>query len=213
MTGLKVTHVVTQSSTTFKRGEATGTNPGAAKSVPPGTGVTLLISSGQPRKGVPDVRGESQSAATSQLTSAGFNVDPTTETSSSVTAGNVISQDPSGGVQATVGSTVTVVVAAAPATVNVPSVTGDPTGSAFSALQSAGFHVVRETQDVSKPSQNNTVISQSPQSGSSQKKGSTVTIVVGHYVAPSSSSSSSTTTTSRSPTTATSPTTSTNNAP
>ena len=192
--GLKVTHVVTQSSTTFKAGEATGTNPGAARSVPPGTGVTLLVSSGPPQKAVPDVVGESQSAATSQLTSAGFNVDPTTQTSSSATAGNVISQDPSGSAQATVGSTVKIVVAAAPATVNVPSVTGDPTGSAFSALQSAGFHVVRQTQDVSKPDQNNTVISQSPPGGSSQKKGSTVTIVVGHYVPSSSSSSSSTTT-------------------
>jgi eukaryotic-like serine/threonine-protein kinase len=210
--GLKVTHVVTQSSTSFKAGEATGTNPGAAKSVPPGTGVTLLVSSGQPQKSVPDVRGDSQSAATSQLTSAGFNVDPTSETSSSVTAGNVISQDPSGGAQATVGSTVKIVVAAAPATVNVPSVTGDPTGSAFSALQSAGFHVVRDFQDVTKASQNNTVISQSPLGGSSQKKGSTVTIVVGHYVASSSSSSSSTTTSSSS-STPTTPTTSTNKAP
>jgi eukaryotic-like serine/threonine-protein kinase len=214
--GLKVTDVVTQSSTSFKAGEATGTNPGAARSVPPGTGVTLLISSGQPQKAVPDVRGESQSAATSQLTGAGFNVNPTTQTSSSATAGNVISQNPAGGAQATAGSTVTIVVAAAPATVNVPSVTGDPTGSAFSALQSAGFHVVRETQDVSKPSQSNRVISQSPPGGSSQKKGSTVTIVVGHYVPSSSSSSSSTTTTSSSSSsssTPTTPTTSTNKAP
>jgi beta-lactam-binding protein with PASTA domain/predicted Ser/Thr protein kinase len=214
--GLKVTHVVTQSSPTFKTGEATGTNPGAAKSVPPGTGVTLLVSSGQPQKAVPDVRGESQSAATSQLTGAGFNVNPTTQTSSSATAGNVISQDPAGGAQATAGSTVTIVVAAAPATVNVPSVTGDPTGSAFSALQSAGFHVVRQTRDVSDSSKNNEVISQSPPGGSSQKKGSTVTIVVGHYVPSSSSSSSSSTTTttisksSSTPTTPTTPTTSTN---
>ncbi|HEY5164608.1 MAG TPA: Stk1 family PASTA domain-containing Ser/Thr kinase [Acidimicrobiia bacterium] len=213
--GLKVTHVVTQSSPTFKTGEATGTNPGAAKSVPPGTGVTLLVSSGQPQKAVPDVRGESQSAATSQLTGAGFNVNPTTQTSSSATAGNVISQDPAGGAQATAGSTVTIVVAAAPATVNVPSVTGDPTGSAFSALQSAGFHVVRQTRDVSDSSKNNEVISQSPPGGSSQKKGSTVTIVVGHYVPSSSSSSSSsssttTTTTSKSSSTPTTPTTSTN---
>jgi beta-lactam-binding protein with PASTA domain len=157
---------------------------------------------------VPDVRGESQSAATSQLTGDGFTVNPTTETSSSATAGNVISQDPAGGAQATAGSSVTIVVAAAPATVNVPSVTGDPTDSAFSALESAGFHVVRQNRDVSDPSKNNAVISQSPPGGSSQKKGSTVTIVVGHYVA-SSSSSSSTTTTTTSSKSSTTPTTST----
>ncbi len=205
--GLKVTHVVTQSSSTFKAGEATGTNPGAARSVPPGTGVTLLVSSGQPLKTVPDVTGLSQSAATSQLTSAGFNVDPSTQTSSSATAGDVISQDPAGGHQAAAGSTVKIVVAAAPPTVNVPSVTGDPTGSAFSALQAAGFHVVRTSQDVSDRTQNNVVISQDPPAHSSQKKGSTVTIVVGHYVPGSSSSSSSSTTTSSSSTPTTSTTT------
>jgi eukaryotic-like serine/threonine-protein kinase len=209
--GLKVAHVITQSSSRFNAGEAAGTNPGAAKSVPPGTGVTLIVSSGQPRNNVPDVRGESQSAATSQLTAAGFNVDPSTQTSGSVTAGDVISQDPGAGQPATVGSTVKIVVATAPATVNVPSVTGDPTGSAFSALQSAGFHVVRQTQDVSQPGQNNKVISQDPPAGSSQTKGSTVTIVVGHYVATSSSSSSSstTTTTTSSSSSSTTPTTST----
>jgi eukaryotic-like serine/threonine-protein kinase len=206
-TGLKVAHVVPQSSSRFKSGEATGTNPGAGKSLPPGTGVTLVISSGQPSKAVPDVTNESQSTATSQLTAAGFNVSPTTQTSSSVTAGNVISQDPGGGTKATAGSTVKIVVAAAPATVNVPSVTGDPTGSAFSALQSAGFVVTRLGRDVANPDENNKVVSQSPAGGSPQKKGSTVTIVVGRYVASSSSSSSSSSTSSSSssttPTTAT----------
>jgi eukaryotic-like serine/threonine-protein kinase len=212
-TGLKVDHVVQQSSSRFKTGEATGTNPGAGKSLPPGTGVTLIVSAGQPSKAVPDVTGESQSTATSQLTAAGFNVSPTTQTSGSATAGNVISQDPGGGTKATAGSTVKIVVAAAPQTVKVPSVTGDPTGSAFSALQSANFHVVRVNRDVSNPDQDNKVISQDPAAGSSEKKGSTVTIVVGHYVAPPSSSSSSTSTSSSSTTTrssSTTPTTSTN---
>jgi eukaryotic-like serine/threonine-protein kinase len=211
--GLKVTHVVTQSSSNFKAGEATGTDPGAARQVPPGTGVTLIVSSGQPQRPVPDVTGESQSTATSQLTNAGFNVNPTPQTSSSATPGNVISQSPAGGQPATVGSTVKIVVASAPATVNVPSVTGDPTGSAFSALQSAGFHVVRVTRDVSQQGQGNKVISQSPLGGSSQKKGSTVTIVVGHYVPASTSSSSSSSTTTSSSSSPTTSTTSTNKAP
>jgi beta-lactam-binding protein with PASTA domain/predicted Ser/Thr protein kinase len=198
--GLKVTNVVMTSSSTFTAGEATGTDPGAARSVPSGTGVTLLVSSGPPRKTVPDVTGESQSDATRQLTDDGFNVNPTTETTSSATAGNVISQDPGGGSQEPAGTTIKIVVASAPPTVNVPSVTGDPTGSAFSALRSEGFHVVRTTQNVSDPTKNNRVISQSPAGGSSQKKGSTVTIVAGHYVATSSSSSSSSSTSSSSTT-------------
>jgi beta-lactam-binding protein with PASTA domain/predicted Ser/Thr protein kinase len=207
--GLKVTHVVTQSSTSFKSGEATGTNPGAAKSVPPGTGVTLLVSSGQPQVSVPDVRGDSQSAATSKLTGDGFNVNPTTQTSSTVHAGNVISQSPDGGTNATHGSTVTIVVAQAPASVNVPNVTGDPLAGAISALTSAKFQVQRTSRDVTNPAQNGTVLSQSPAAGTSQKKGSTVTIVIGHYV-QTSSSSSTTTTTTTSPSSSTTSTTSTN---
>jgi eukaryotic-like serine/threonine-protein kinase len=211
-TGLKVSHVASRSSTNFKSGQASGTDPGAGKSLPPGTGVTLLISAGQPQKPVPGVTGESQSTATSQLTSAGFNVNPTAQTSTSVPAGNVISQDPAAGAQATAGSTVKIVVAAAPATVSVPSVTGDHTAGAFSALQSAGFHVVRVPRDTSDRSQNNEVISQSPAAATSQKKGSTVTIVVGHYV-PSSSSSSSSSSSTTSSTTPTTPTTVTNAGP
>ncbi|MGI8711699.1 MAG: Stk1 family PASTA domain-containing Ser/Thr kinase [Solirubrobacteraceae bacterium] len=209
-TGLKVNHVVTQSSENFKDGEATGTDPGAAKSVPPGTGVTLLVSSGQPQISVPDVRGDTQSAATSKLTGAGFNVNPTTQTSTGVPAGNVISQNPGADSNATRGSTVTLVVAQAPAMVNVPSVKGDPLGGAISALTSAGFRVQRQTQDVSQPGNDNKVLSQSPGGGTSQKKGSTVTIVVGHYVQTSTSTSSTTTTTSSSSSTST---TSTNPAP
>jgi beta-lactam-binding protein with PASTA domain/predicted Ser/Thr protein kinase len=189
---LKVTHVVPESSTQFKAGEATGTNPGAGRSLPAGTGVALLVSSGAPQKTVPDVVGESQASATTQLTQRGFNVSPQTQTSSSVTAGNVIRQTPAGGTILSQGSTVTIVVAMAPATVTVPPVVNDPVAGAISALTTAGFKVQRQTKDVSQPNQDGTVLSQNPAGGSSQKKNSTVTIVVGHFVASSSSSSTST---------------------
>jgi eukaryotic-like serine/threonine-protein kinase len=205
---LKVTHIVPESSTQFKTGEATGTNPGAGRSVPAGAGVTLLVSSGAPLKSVPTVKGESQASATTQLTQAGFNVSPQNQTSSSVTAGNVISQSPAGGSSLAQGSTVTIVVAMAPATVNVPPVIGDPAAGAVSALTTAGFKVQRQTSNVNQPNQDGTVVSQNPAGGSSQNKNSTVTIVVGHYV-PSSSSSSSTTTSSSSTTKSSSPSTTT----
>jgi serine/threonine-protein kinase len=199
---LKVSHVVPESSTQFKSGEATGTNPGVGRSVPVGTSVTLLMSSGQPLANVPNVAGDNQVAATTQLTKAGFNVNPVMQTSSSVAAGNVIRQNPAGGSSETIGSTITIIVAIAPATVTVPPVVGDPVAGAVSALTTAGFRVQRETKDVSQQDQDGTVISQTPAGGSSVNKKSTVTIVVGHYVpsSSSSSSSSSSTTTSSSST-------------
>ncbi|MGA2013273.1 MAG: Stk1 family PASTA domain-containing Ser/Thr kinase, partial [Solirubrobacteraceae bacterium] len=160
--GLKVTNVVVESSSQFKAGEATGTNPGAARTVAAGTAVTLLVSSGAAPKAVPAVAGETQAAATTALTQAGFNVSPQTVTSSTVTAGNVISQDPAANSSHVPGTTVTIVVAQPPPTVSVPPVTGDPLASAVGALTTAGFAIHRSTKVVRQPSEDGTVISQNP---------------------------------------------------
>ena len=117
--GLKVDSV-SRASQDYPVGQATGTDPPAGTSVAPGTHVTLFISSGRPLQQVRDVTGESQARATADLTNQGFKVSSTTQSSSSVKAGNVISQSPSGGTSATPGSTVTIVVATAPPTTNVP---------------------------------------------------------------------------------------------
>jgi serine/threonine-protein kinase len=205
---LKVSRVVMQNSARFGSGEATGTDPGAGTSVPLNTGVTLFVSSGPAPKSVPDVTGESQGDATSALTSDGFKVNTVTQASSSVTAGNVINQDPGGGTRVAPGSTVTIVVASAPTTATVPPVVGDPADGAASALQAAGFTVQRKTQSVSNPNQDGNVISQNPAGGSTAKKNSTVTITVGR----STSSSSSSTSTSSSPSSSTSTTATTSSA-
>jgi eukaryotic-like serine/threonine-protein kinase len=196
--------VAMQSSTRFPIGQATGTDPRSGASVSPGTEVTLFISAGPPLKTVPPVVGESQNAATTALQNAGFKVNASSQNSSTVKAGNVISQSPAGNTSAAPGGTVSIVVASAPPTGTVPPVVGDPADGATSALLAAGFKVVRKTQDVSNPNQDGNVIGQTPSGGSTARKNSTVTIVVGHFV--STSSSSSTTTSSSSSTTSSSTT-------
>jgi beta-lactam-binding protein with PASTA domain len=205
---LTVSNVVPRSSTQFPAGQVTGTDPGVARSVHAGSAVTLFVSSGVPQRQVPNVGGDTQTAATAALTKAGFNVNSRTESSTSVAVGNVISQTPDGGANAPQGSTVTITVAAAPATVTVPSVTGDPVAGAISALTAAGLNVVQTSQNVTNADQNGIVIHQSPRGNSTAKKGSSVTITVGHFVASSSSSSSTTSTTSSTPSSTTTPTTS-----
>ena len=59
---------------------------------------------------VPDVVGESQFDAYSQLTSAGFMVSYTYEYSATVNAGRIISQDPAAGTTLLSGSVVGVVI-------------------------------------------------------------------------------------------------------
>ncbi|MEA2211576.1 MAG: eukaryotic-like serine/threonine-protein kinase [Solirubrobacteraceae bacterium] len=191
--------IVLRPSSQFVAGDAIGTDPRSGQAVAPGTQVTLFISSGPPKKLVPDVTAETASAARTQLTNAGFTPRTTTQTSTTATPGNVISQSPAGGTTAAPGSDVTIVVAQAPKKVSVPSVVGLKASAAANKLNAAGFKVVPQKQDVTDPTQNGKVIKQAPAGGQKVKPGSSVTIIVGHLV----SSSSTTTTTSSSSTTPT----------
>jgi serine/threonine-protein kinase len=143
------------------------------------------------------VTGQSEASAKSTLENRGFSVGTTTtQVSSTVQAGNVISQSPAGGSQEAQGSSVDLVIAKAPPpppNPTVPGVTGQHSDAAAAKLRAAGFNVSEQSQPVQKKKQNGVVISQSPGANSTAKKGSTVTIVIGQYTPPSSSSSTSTT--------------------
>jgi eukaryotic-like serine/threonine-protein kinase len=205
--GLKVGNVVPQASNRFADGQVTGTNPGTAKSVPHGAGVTVFVSSGQPPRKVPNVLGETQTQANQDLTNAGFTVHANNQTTSTPSdVGNVLSQNPSGNTNAPAGSQVTITVGTPQATATVPSVIGDPASGAASALRAAGFKVSQIIRIVSNRDKNGTVVAQSPGGNSSAKKGATVTITVGQF---QQTSTSSTTTTSTTKTTTSSSTTTT----
>jgi serine/threonine-protein kinase len=197
--------VVKRSSSSYSVGQAIGTDPRAGQTQAPGTQVTLFISSGPPKKQVPDVTGEDQATARAQLTNLGFTVTSMPQTTTTIPAGQVVSQSPAGGTSATPGSTVNLVVAQAPKLKNVPDVVGQKASSASGSLSAAGFQVSRQTQTVSDKSKNGVVIRQTPSGGGQAKPGSTVTIVVGHYTAPNTPPP--TTSTSSTPTTASSSTT------
>ena len=197
---LKVARTVTEASSTVPSGQATRTDPQSGQSLPVNSEVTLFISSGPAAVPVPDVTGQSQAAASSLLQSQGFSVSTSTQESTTVQPGNVISQSPPGGTKAQPGATVNLVIAKAPTTATVPDVTGSTAAAAKSALSVAGFSVTEKTQDTSKQNQDGIVLSQNPASGQTAKKGSAVTIVVGHYKP---TTTTTTTTTTPPPTTTT----------
>jgi serine/threonine-protein kinase len=182
--GLKVGPVRHQSSSTVAKGQVISTSPNAGQSVPAGSKVTLFISSGPAKVNVPDVTGEPENRAKSDLQAAGFEVSATSQTTSSTPNGDVISQSPSGNSKAAPGSTVSIVVAKAATTTQIPDVRGQAAATATSALQAAGLEVTQETKTVFHQSKNGIVLRESPSSGSRVKKGSTVTITVGQYSAP-----------------------------
>ena len=198
---LKVTRVVPQASRGTPAAQAIKTSPPAAATVPRGTQVTLFISTGPPKQKVPGVVGDTAQAASSTLTDAGFTVNTESKTTGSQPSGPVLSQNPGGGSTATAGSTVTIVIAQAPAKATVPSITGDTTAQAEQAIQAAGLVAHTTTRSVTNQSKVGRVVTQSPPGGSKRAKGSTVTIVIGTAASSSSSSSSSTSSSSSSSTT------------
>ena len=180
--GFKTT-VQSEPSDAIAKGRATRTSPSGGQQIERGTLVTVFISSGPAKVTVPNVTGQNEASATSELSNVGLKAD-VTEEESSESPGTVLRQSPSAGSKVDKGGTVTIVVAKAPTKVQVPGVIGEDQGSASSALSAAGLTVVANTQDVTDQAQDGIVVSQNPAEGAQVKKGSKVTIVVGRFTAP-----------------------------
>ena len=192
-------------SETIAKGKATRTDPANGQSVGVGSTVTLYLSSGKPMVSVPNVIGESVSSARSQLNNAGFVVTTTSQTTTSAPDGNVVDQSPAGNTKVAAGSTVSLVVAKAPTTAQVPDVTGDTAQGAVNQLKAAGFKVAQKTKPVTKQNKDGIVVAEQPRGGSTQNKGSTVTITVGVFTPPATTTPTTPTTPTTTPTTSNTP--------
>jgi eukaryotic-like serine/threonine-protein kinase len=173
--------LVYRNSNSVKANTVINSNPAEGNNVPANTLVTLFVSKGQAPVAVPNVVGQQQDQAAATLQSKGFKVDTKTDATSSSPAGQVISQNPSGGTAAP-GATITITVSGG--AVSVPSVVGDSQQTASQVLTTAGFQV--SVQQGSGPAQyaNGTVFQQNPANGTATK-GSTVTIFVQNGQSPS----------------------------
>ncbi|HEV3364248.1 MAG TPA: Stk1 family PASTA domain-containing Ser/Thr kinase [Acidimicrobiia bacterium] len=108
---------VAQPSDTVEEGKVIGTNPAAGQSVPKGSKIQLIVSSGKDQVTVPNLYGRTQSEAMADLQNAGltgtvrsvFNCDPGS-------SGKVIAQSPSAGSRVDKGSNVDMSVCKASAT-------------------------------------------------------------------------------------------------
>ena len=168
-----------QSSETVAKGLVISTNPPTGTEVQVGSPVTVLVSSGPAQVSVPNVTGESQANATAALTAAGLKVTVSKREVSEPQPGTVISQSPSAGSQAKVGSNVAIVVAQAPQRAPVPNVVGQSEEQAVAALTAQGFAHETVTRTVTDPTKNGIVVQQSPAAGAKAAKGASVTLAVG----------------------------------
>ncbi len=160
-------------------------DPAANQQVPPGSPVTINVSSGAGTVAVPSVAGQTEADARATLQAAGLtNVTTQQQASTDVAAGSVISSNPAQGAEVAPGDTITLIVSSGPEPVSVPGVEGLSEDNARTQLESAGLVVQISDEQVDNPGQDGRVLSQSPQAGQQANPGDTVNLVVGRFREP-----------------------------
>jgi beta-lactam-binding protein with PASTA domain/predicted Ser/Thr protein kinase len=131
----------------------------------------------EPAVPVPDLAGQSPTAAAATLGQAGFQVGTTNVPSDTVPVGTVVGTDPPAGTPVPRGGTVTLLVSSGPALIDIPNVVGQLQAAAAQTLTDAGFNV--KVQPIaSSPANKGKVITQSPAGGQAPRLAE-VTIMVG----------------------------------
>src|SRR6516225_11564742 len=139
----------------------------------------ILFVSGCAKVSVPEVEGLPQDAATTTLTGAKLKVGTiAAQTSDTVAAGKVISQDPASGSSVAEGSLVNLVISSGPQMVSVPKVDGLTQDAAATAITGAKLKMGTVTPQASDTVVGGKVINQEPASGSSVAEGSAVNLVI-----------------------------------
>ena len=133
---------------------------------------------------VPDVAGQTESAAEAALKNAGLGASSSdTTTCGSTPGGDVVRQNPGGGTSAQPGSVVAIVVCSATATpVTVPNVVGSTLAGAEAALKSAGLAASPDPTTCTSTGPLD-VASQNPAGGTTAQPGATVSLTCATPVA------------------------------
>nr|WP_163569242.1 PASTA domain-containing protein [Fodinicola feengrottensis] len=151
-------------------------DPDGGGDVVGGGTITLVLSKGPERYGVPNVVNQPQAAAVSALQNLHLNAQVTQAYDSKIAAGNVVSTDPPAGTQLHRDSNVKVVVSKGAQPVQLPSLIGQGYSRASSTLSDLGLKVtVKREFNATSPA--GTVLAQDP-GASTVAKGSTVTLTV-----------------------------------
>ncbi len=152
-----------QCSNTVAVGLVISQYPPAEQQVPFGSAVAFVISSGLCNVVVPDVAGQTQSAAGDALVAVGLSTGTLTEQcSNTVAAGLVVSQNPAKDQLAPYGTAVTLVLSTGLCNVAVPNVTGLAQEAAGTVLTGVGLAVGGVTAQCSNTVAAGSVISQDP---------------------------------------------------
>ncbi len=179
LAGLVVGAVSTATSGSVPPGEVISQNPPAGITVAPGSSIDLVVSLGAALIATPDVVGLSQTAAEAGLVGADLVVGTvSTSNSSSVPAGDVISQNPASGALVAPGSSVDLVVSLGAALISMPDVVGLSQSAAEAEITRVGLVVGTISTVNSSSIPAGDVISQGTAAGALVAPGIAVDLVV-----------------------------------
>jgi beta-lactam-binding protein with PASTA domain len=157
------------------RGIVVGQKPKSGASVPQGTPVTIVVSSGPPGVKLPSVVGLAAADAAKRLQD--MKLTPTLKQVPSKEApGTVIAQKPPAGALAKPGTPVVLEVSKSKTSVAVPDVSGQTQQDATAALRQAGLNATVAQVPSSQPK--GTVVAQSPAAGQKVAQGRSVRLNV-----------------------------------
>ena len=109
-----IPEAIPAASDTVPSGQVISQSPGANTTATKNSVVQITVSSGAAKVAIPDVTGQSATAASNQLGQLGFRVTTTSQASATVPANSVISTNPPAGTEAAKGSSITLVVSSGP---------------------------------------------------------------------------------------------------
>jgi len=165
-------------SETVPAGRILRSDPQPGADVAPATTITVVVSKGPERFGVPDVAGSTVAEATEVLEGAGLVRGEVKERfDEAAPAGTVLRTEPEAGALLKRDTPVDLFVSKGPKPVEVPSVVGSDIGVATSALEEQGL-VVNLTREFSTDVPLDSVIATDPTAGAVVERGTTITVVV-----------------------------------
>jgi len=163
---------------TVKAGVVIASDPATGREVGRGSTVTLTVSQGSERYGVPQLVGRSQAEAEQRLTEARLTVGTISQAfSETVPQGQVISTSPTAGSSVKRATAVALVISKGRQPITIQDWTGKPANQAFKTLSDAKLKVDATKQDWSDTVPKGSVISQTPATGT-LFQGDLVTLVV-----------------------------------
>ncbi len=150
----------------------------AGREVEEGTTVIITVNSGEVKKSVPQVTGQTQAAATKILRNIPFRVSVQEKYSDEVAEGIVISQSPDAGKKAAKNSTVTIIVSKGSSKVTVPSLTNYTQSEASRQLHNMGLVLGNVALEYNDNVKKGYVIRQGVAAGTKVSKGTAISIVI-----------------------------------